>query len=81
MKKRMSVLIEEDVIRQAKRLAFKEDRPLNTVIQDALVSYLGRKVPDPRTREEAYQLFCERPMLLSRQQFNDILKEDSFKRD
>jgi len=79
MKKRVSILIEEEVIGQAKRLSVKEGRPLSYVIQDALISYLSRKRTDPRTREKAYQLFCERPMHLSRKQFKEILKEESFK--
>ena len=79
MKKRISILIEEEVISQAKRIAVKEGKPLSDVIQDALISYLSRKRTDPRTREKAYQLFCERPMRLSRTQFNELLKEESFK--
>jgi hypothetical protein len=73
MKKRVSILIEEEVIGQARRLSVKEGRPLSDVIQDALVSYLREKVPDPRKREEAYQLFCEQPIRLSRKQFKEIL--------
>jgi hypothetical protein len=79
MKKRISILIEEEVIGPAKRLSTKEGRPLSQIIQDALVSYLGEKMRDPIIREDAYQLFCERPMRLSRKQFKEILKEESFK--
>lgn len=79
MKKRVSILIEKEVIRNAKRLAIKERRLLSDVIQDALVFYLSGKVPDPRKREEAYQLFCEQPMRLSRKQFKEILREENFK--
>jgi hypothetical protein len=79
MKKRVSILIEEEVFRQAKRISLNEDRSLSAVIQGALVSYLSEKVPDSRKREESYQLFCEQPMRLSRKQFNEILKEENFK--
>jgi|GEM_PF-534983 len=79
MKKRVSILIEEGVIGQAKRLSVKEGKPLSHVIQDALVSYLGNREQVQRTREGAYQLFCERPIRLSRKQFNELLKEESFK--
>jgi hypothetical protein len=81
MKKRVSILIEEEVIRHAKKRAAQEGRALSDLTQDALVSYLSEKVPDPRKREEAYQLFCEQPMRLSRKQFNEILKEENFKPD
>jgi hypothetical protein len=79
MKKRVSILIEEGVIRNAKRLAIKERRLLSDVIQEALLFYLSGKVPDPRKREEAYQLFCEQRMRLSRKQFKEILREENFK--
>jgi hypothetical protein len=79
MKKRVSAFIEKDLFRHAKQRAAQEGRSLGALIQDALVSYLSKKSNDPRTREKAYQLCCERPMHLSRNQFNELLKEESFK--
>ncbi len=76
MKKKVSVLIEEDVIRQAKHCAAEEGRPLSSMIQDALVSYLRKKITGPGKGEEAYQLFCERPMHLNRTQFKEIMGEE-----
>jgi hypothetical protein len=79
MKKRLSAFIEEEVFRHAKQRAAQEDRSLGALIQDALVSYLSKKRTDPRTQEKAYQFFCERPMRLSREQFKEVLKKESFK--
>ena len=76
MKKRLSILIEEEVIGQAKRLSVKEGRYLNALTQGALISYLSKKMTDPRTREEAYQLFCERPMRITKKQLKKILEVD-----
>ena len=73
MKRKVGTLIDEEVIRHAKRRAAEEGRPLSDVIQDALVSYLNNKVP-----ETAYQLFCEQPMRISRKQFKEILEEDAW---
>ena len=78
MKKKVGTLIDEEVIRHAKRRAAEESRPLSDVIQDALVSYLSNKVPDPKKRENAYQLFCGQPMRISRKQFKEILEEDTW---
>lgn len=75
MKKRVSLLIEEEVIRHAKQCAAEEGRPLGDLIQDVLVSYLSNKAPFQRTRDDAYQLFCERPMRISKKHFNEILAE------
>jgi hypothetical protein len=76
MKKKVGILIEEDVIRDAKRRAAEEGRSLSVVIQKALVSYLNVKVPDLQKRESAYQFFCEQPMRISKSQFKKILGED-----
>lgn len=46
MKRRVDSFIEEEVIRQAKRLAAEEGRSLSEVIHDALVLYFSTKVPD-----------------------------------
>jgi hypothetical protein len=79
MKKRVDVSIEEEVIRQAKRLAAEEGRSLSDVIQEALVFYLGSGTKDHIKRLKAYKLFCEQPMRISRRQFKEILKEENFK--
>jgi hypothetical protein len=76
MKQKVGTLIEEDVLRRAKRRAADEGRPLSDLIQDALESYLSTKAVEPVKREAAYQLFCERPMKLAPEQFKTVLEED-----
>ena len=78
MKKKTCTLIEKEVIRHAKRRAAGEGRPLSDVVQDALVSYLNCKGPDPKKREAAYQLLGGRPMRISKAQLREILKEDAW---
>jgi hypothetical protein len=78
MKQKIGTVIEEEVIRMAKRRAIEENRPLSDLIQDALVSYLGGKAPSVREREAAYKLFCEQPMKISDEQFKQILEEDAW---
>jgi hypothetical protein len=77
MKRKVGILLEEDVIRLAKRRAVQEAQPLSDLIQEALVAYLGKKTPDSKKREEAYRTFCERPIRITREQFDAILKEDA----
>jgi hypothetical protein len=76
MKRKVTTLIEEEVIKLARRRAAEEDRPLSRLIQDALVAYLGRRASDPKKREDAYRTFCEQPILITRDQFEEILKEE-----
>jgi len=80
MKQKVGTLLEEDVLRRAKRRAADEGRPLADLIQDALESYLSGKVVDPAKRETAYQLFCERPIKLVPEQFKAVLEEDAWDR-
>ena len=78
MKQKIGTVLEEDVLRRAKRRAADESRPLSDVIQDALERYLSEGVPQPARRDAAYQLFCERPMLLAPEQFKTVLEHDSW---
>jgi hypothetical protein len=78
MKQKIGTILEEEVIRRAKRRALEENRALSDLIQDALVSYLGGKAPAVRDREVAYRLFCERPMKITRRQLSAIMSEDAW---
>jgi hypothetical protein len=76
MKRKVGTLLEEKVFKLAKHRALEEGRPLSDVIQESIVYYLNNRVSDPKKRERAYQIFCERPMRISKQQFKEILEED-----
>ncbi len=76
MKQKIGTLIEEQVMRLAKRRAAEEGRPLSDLIQDALLQYLGKDAAKPRERKMAYQLFCERPMKIPTDQLRLLLEED-----
>lgn len=78
MKQKVGTLIEEDVLRRAKRRAAGEGRPLSDLIQDALESYLTDRMVEPAKREAAYQLYCERPLKLSTEQLKAVLEEDAW---
>ena len=78
MKQKIGTVLEEDVLRRAKRRAADESRPLSDVIQDALERYLSQGVPQPARRDAAYRLFCERPMLLAPEQLKTVLEHDSW---
>jgi hypothetical protein len=78
MKQKVGTVIEEEIMRRAKRRAADEGRPLSDIIQDALAAYLSDRVVDPVLREAAYQLYCERPMKLTPSQFKLVLEEDAW---
>lgn len=78
MKQKVGTVLEQNVLRRAKRRAADERRPLSEVIQDALERYLFEGVAQPARRDAAYQLFCERPMLLAPEQMKSVLEHDSW---
>ena len=78
MKQKIGTLLEEDVVRRAKRRATDENRPLSDLIQDALERYLSEGVAEPARREAAYNFFCERPMRLAPDQLKVVLEHDSW---
>jgi hypothetical protein len=69
-------MIEEGVLQLANRRATEEKRPLNDLIEDALISYLSRRTSIVGDPEAAYRVFCEQPMKISNDQFKQLLGED-----
>jgi hypothetical protein len=76
VKQKVGTLIEEEIMRLAKRRAIEEGRPLSDLIQDALVQYLRKDAATPKERKMAYHLFCERPMKIAPEQLRHVLRED-----
>ena len=70
MKQKLGPLLEEKVMRLAKRRAAEEGRPLNKLIEDTLVQCLVGKRSLAREREMTYHTFCKRPLRLTSGQFH-----------
>ncbi len=78
MKQKIGTLIEEDIMRLAKRRAADEGRSISDLIQEALVQYLSAGSGNPKERAMAYHLFCERPFKLTADQLKHVLEEDAW---
>ena len=76
MKQKISVVIDSEIVRLAKRRAAKEHRTISEFIREALASYLRRNAATPEERKIAYQLFCERPMKIPPSHLRYVLEED-----
>jgi hypothetical protein len=76
MKRKVGMLIDEELYRRAKRRAADEGQPLCDLIQDAIEGYLSSRVMEPAMRDAAYRLFCEHPMKLTTAQFRAVLAAD-----
>ena len=77
MKQKVATLIEEDIMKKAKRRAIEEGRSLSDLIQDAILQYLDKAAATRRGRKIAYHLFCERPMKISPEELRHVLEEDT----
>jgi len=76
MKQKIGTVIEEDIMKLAKRRAAEEGRSLSDLIQDALVNYLNAGAASSKERDVAYHVFWERPLKLVLEQFRQVLDED-----
>jgi hypothetical protein len=76
MKQKIGTLIEEKIMRLAKRRAAEERRLLSELIQDALVQYLTPNAASAKEREVAVHVFCERPFKRTPNQLRQVLEED-----
>jgi hypothetical protein len=76
MKQKIGTLIEEKIMRLAKRKAAEEGRPLSDLIQDAVEQYLKKDAAPPKERQMAFYLFCEQPMKVPPEQLRYVLEED-----
>lgn len=78
MKQKIGTVLESSILKRAKLRAAEQGRPLSDVFQEALERYLSAGFPEPARRDEAYQIFCERPMQLARAQLKAVLENDSW---
>ena len=76
MKQKIGTIIEENIMKLAKRRTAEEDRSLSDLIQDALVNYLNASATSSKEQDVAYHVFCERPLKLVPEQFRQVLNED-----
>jgi hypothetical protein len=79
MKQKISMVLDADIVRLAKKRAAEEQRTLSDLIQEALVRHLRKDAVTPKKRRMAYHLFCERPMKIPLRQLRYILKEDMWR--
>jgi len=76
MKRKVGTLLEDEVMRAAKRQAAVEKRSLSDLIQDAIRQYLRRQPATSTERRMAYQVFCDQPMRVSKRQLRQMLEEN-----
>jgi hypothetical protein len=76
MKKKLGTIIDESLLRQMKRRAAEESRPLASLIEEAVSAYLAESPKPSEQRLAAYRVFCEQPIGLTDRQFQHVLESD-----
>lgn len=61
-KEKIGTMIDEEIMRLARRRAVEQGKSISEVIQDALAAYLAVGSEDRREREAALSKFCGRPL-------------------
>jgi hypothetical protein len=79
MKAKIGTVLEEDVFKKLKEFSAKRGRPINEIIQEALVTYM--QVGADRNRQlrlAAVKRLCSRPFNISPDDWKAIMEEDYY---
>ena len=76
MKQKVGTLLEEDLVREVRRVAAEEGRRMSDVISEALARYLAERRPDQQRAMRAYRVFCESPMPVDPADLQLIIDDD-----
>lgn len=75
MKKKIGTILDEKLLVSVKQRAAAEDRPLASLIEEAISDYLGRG-PAAEDHLRALDKFVSHGGLLQREEIEEILNED-----
>jgi len=76
MKQKVGTLLEEELVKEVRRVAAEEGRRISDVISDALTGYLAERRPDQQRAMRAYRVFCESPMPVEPADLQLIIDDD-----
>ena len=76
MKQKVGTLLEEDLVKEVRRVAAEDGRRMSDVISDALIGYLAERRPDQQRAMRAYRVFCESPMPMEPADLQLIVDDD-----
>lgn len=76
MKQKVGTLLEEDLVKEVRRVAAEDGRRISDVISEALIGYLAERRPDQQRAMRAYRVFCESPMPVVPADLHLIIDDD-----
>ena len=75
-KKKVGTLLDDTLLRQAKKRAAEEGRSLHSLIGEAISEYITHAPADREKRTAAFRTFCSQPIHLTGKQFQTVLESD-----
>ncbi len=78
MKTKIGTILDDQVVYKLKKRAVREKRPINEIIQEALIGYLEKGPKDMTAREKALKRLCVKSLPITRQELDEIITEDYY---
>jgi hypothetical protein len=79
MKAKIGTILEEDVFKKLKEFSVKRGRPINEIIQEAVITFMqGGVERNQQLRLAAVKRLCSRPFNLSHDDWKEIMEEDYY---
>ncbi len=76
MKQKVGTFLEEELVKEVRRVATEDGRRISDVISDALTGYLAERRPDQQRAMRAYRVFCESPIPIDPTDLQLIVDDD-----
>lgn len=80
MKQKVGTLLEEDLVKEVRRVAAEDGKRISDVISEALIGYLAERRPDQQRAMRAFRVFCESPMPVEPADLQLIVDDDMLAR-
>lgn len=77
-RQKVSMMLDESVIRIINERALREGKTMSDVIQEAVVKYTAKDEDKIKKQVEAIKRLFEKPGTLSRKEIDEILDEDYY---
>lgn len=80
MKQKVGTLLDEELVKEVRRVAAEDGKRMSDVFAEAIVGYLADRRPDQQQATRAYRVFCESPMPITPADLQIILDDDMLTR-
>lgn len=76
MKQKVGTLLDEELVKEIRRVAAEDGKRMSDVFTEAITSYLAERRPDRERALRAFRVFCESPIPIAPADLQIILNDD-----